>query len=260
MGDERREIEGHVDAGVGAAERLAVQVDHQRQMNLAAVPGLAQFVRRHGDRREGRGWLGVEEAEPLGELRPGQRAQRHVVDQHDEADGIPGFLSAGAHRHVVDDHRHFCFAVDAPGLVGHADRVARRNEGVRATLIDQRIGPEARRHLDAPCLAHQFDVIDVGRAVRPLIGARQRRMRVALVKAPGRHGTVLQRLGQRRQMRRDAGPVVERRLHRAGEERGVGTARQVARDDDQFPVAAAVLQCGEFHAVLFPKSRCCLSN
>ena len=89
----------------------------------------------------------------------------------------------GAHRHVVDDHGDLGFAIDAPGFVGDADRLARSEEGIRAALIHQRVGPEARRHLGAARLADELDVIDVGRAVDPLVGARQRRHRFALMEA-----------------------------------------------------------------------------
>lgn len=50
MGNQRREIEGHVDAGIGAAEGLAVEIGKQRQADLAAVPGIAQFIGGHRDR------------------------------------------------------------------------------------------------------------------------------------------------------------------------------------------------------------------
>src|SRR5208337_737440 len=49
-----REVEGHVDAGLDAAERPAVQVDVKRQMEPSAVPGRSHFFRRYGDHRESR--------------------------------------------------------------------------------------------------------------------------------------------------------------------------------------------------------------
>ena len=86
-----------------------------------------------------------------------------------------GLLAAGAHRHVAGDHRDLGLEVDAPGFVGSRDRIARTEEAVGAALVHQRIGPEARRHLGAARFAHQLDVVHVGRAVGPLVGARQRR-------------------------------------------------------------------------------------
>ncbi len=114
--------EGHVDAGVGPAERLAVERSQQRQMQLAVTPGGAEFVRRHGDGGECRRRLAVEEAETLGQLGRDEIAQRDVVDQHQEPDvacGAP--RRRDAHRHVAGDDGDLAFEVDAPGLVGHFD-------------------------------------------------------------------------------------------------------------------------------------------
>ena len=87
-------------------------------MQLAAVPGLAEFVRRDRDRREGRGRLRLEEAETLGQFGRDQTAQADVVDQHDQPDRRRGLVDRGAHRHIVDDHRDLALEIDAPGLVG----------------------------------------------------------------------------------------------------------------------------------------------
>ena len=106
-----------------------------------------------------------------------------------------------AHRHVVDDDRDLGLEVDAPGLVGHHDRIARAEEGVGAALVHQRIGPEAFRHLGAARLAHQLDVVHVGRAVRPLVGARQRRH---ARRARGSAPTAPRRARATRRARRDA--------------------------------------------------------
>ena len=69
MGDQGREIEGHVRARIGLAEGRSVEGGEQGQVQLAAVPGIAEFVGGDGDGREGRGGLGVEEAESLRQLR-----------------------------------------------------------------------------------------------------------------------------------------------------------------------------------------------
>src|SRR4051812_46358973 len=66
VGDEGAEIEGHVIAGVGAAERRAVEIDLERARELAVPPALAQLVGRHEDGGQRRGGLGLEEAEALG--------------------------------------------------------------------------------------------------------------------------------------------------------------------------------------------------
>ncbi len=225
--DQRREIERHVDARFGAAERLSIEIDHQRQVHLAAVPGFPQFVRRHRDRRKGARGLALEEAEALGEFAGDEAAQGHVVDQHDQPDGVARLVGRGAHGHVVDNNGDLAFHVDAPGLVLHADRLARIEKGIGAALIHQRIGPEALRHLGAAGPAHEFNVIDVGRAVRPLVGTRERRHGVVLVEALVRHRAMLEAFCQRRQMRRNPQPVVECGLHGRRQERGIGAARKI---------------------------------
>jgi hypothetical protein len=47
--------------------------------------------------------------------------------------------------------------------------------------------------------------------------------------------------------RTDIGPVIERRLQRAGDMADLGTAGQIAGDDDQTAIAGGVLECGELH-------------
>src|SRR3954451_2173542 len=57
VADQGRKIEGHVVAGVRAAENPAVDGGQERQGELRAVPGLAELIRRDRDRREGGGGL-----------------------------------------------------------------------------------------------------------------------------------------------------------------------------------------------------------
>src|SRR3546814_6724510 len=80
------------------------------------------------------------------------------------------------HWPIVRDDRDRGFKVDAMFFADGDDVAARIEEAVAAALIHQRVGPETRRHFSATRLAYQRDMIDVGRAVRPLIGTRQRRM------------------------------------------------------------------------------------
>ena len=84
-----------------------------------------------------------------------------------------GVGSRGRFRHVVRDDGELGFEVDAPGFVTDADGVARRDEVVGPTLVDERFPPEGRGQIGAPRLAQQLDVIDVSRPVQPLIRARQ---------------------------------------------------------------------------------------
>jgi hypothetical protein len=152
----------------------------------------------------------------------------------------------GAHRHVAGHHGDLGLEVDAPGLVGH-HRVARADEAVRAALVHQRVGVERGRHLGVARLAHQLDVVDVGRAVGPLVGARQRRGAGGLVEGLGVDRAAVERLVHLAQLRLAGLPVVERGLQAAGDRRHRTAAGEIAADDDQGAVAAALLEGGEFH-------------
>src|SRR3546814_4366188 len=69
MGDELAEVEGHVDAGIGAAERLAVEVDAKRAMQLPVAPALAERFRGHENGRHRARRLRLKKAESLGQFR-----------------------------------------------------------------------------------------------------------------------------------------------------------------------------------------------
>ncbi len=110
---------------------------------------------------------------------------------------------------------------------------------VGAALVHQRIGPEALRHLGGARLADEGDVVHIGRAVRPLIGARQRRQRLALVEAVAGDDSVLEVGGEQLELRRDPFPIVERRLQRRRDMGRVGAPGEVVAHHHQPPVAAA---------------------
>ena len=209
-----------------------------------------KFVRRHRDRRKGRGGLGLEEAETLGEFGRYQAAQGDVVDQHDQADRGPAASGAATHRHVVDDDGDLGLHVDPIGLVGHHDRIARRKETVGAALIHQRLGPEAGGHLGVAGLAHQFDMVDIGRPIRPLIGARQGRGGFVFVEPLRRLRAGFQTVRDLAKARADMGPVVQRRLQRAGDMADLGAAGQIPGNDDEAAVAGGVLECRKLHVLL----------
>ena len=99
-------------------------------------------------------------------------------------------------------------------------------------------------------LPDQLDMVHIGRAVEPLIGARQGRGAIMLVEAEGRHRAVLQALGEIGQARREALPVVERRLQRRHDREGVGGAGQVAGDDDESAIPT-MHKRREFHDFSF---------
>ena len=71
MGDEAGEIEGRVKRRIGAAEGGAVEVDAERQVDEAVLPVGAKLIGRDGDRGEGAGGFGLEEAEALGKFAGG---------------------------------------------------------------------------------------------------------------------------------------------------------------------------------------------
>ena len=109
--------------------------------------------------------------------------------------------------------------------------------GPAAALVHQRVFVKAGWHLGATCLAHQFDVVEVGRAVGPLIGPRQGRHALAWLESKGVPClAAVERGVQVFQLRRDEIPVVQHMLQRAGDAGGVVRGGAVARDDNQVPV------------------------
>ena len=82
-------------------------------------------------------------------------------------------------------------------------------KAVRAALIHQGIGPEARGHLGAARLAHELDMVHVGRAVGPLIGARQRRQAGRFVERLAGDAAVVQQIEDLAQL--DARTAASRR-------------------------------------------------
>jgi hypothetical protein len=113
--------------------------------------------------------------------------------------------------------------------------------------MDERGGPEARRHLGGARLPDEGDVVHIGRAVRPLKGARQRRQRLALVEAVAGDDIVLEVGGEQLQLGGEPVPVVERRLQRRGNVGRIRAPREIAADHHQPPVAAA-FEGTQFHS------------
>jgi hypothetical protein len=245
--DERAEIEGHVDAGIGAAEGLAVEIDLERAVELAALPPLAEFRGGNEDGREGRGGLGLEEAEALGEFARDKVAQGDVVDETDEQDVLQSCVSGNAAGHVAGHHHHFGLEVAAPAFVGERDRTARRQHFVGRALVHQGIGPEAFGHLGAACLSDELDVVHISRAVGPLVGARQGRERVPLVEAHHRDRLMGEVGGEQLELRRHARPVVEGGLQRRRDMGGIRAPGEIVAHHHQ-PAVAASLERSEFHS------------
>ncbi len=72
-------------------------------------------------------------------------------------------------------------------------------------------------------------------------------MRLALVEPLAGDALVLDIGGEVLQLGRALRPVVERGLQRGRDVVGAAIAGEIFRDDDQFPVAGAVVQGCEFH-------------
>ena len=117
----------------------------------------------------------MEKTEALAQFGGDKSTQGDVIDQHDQQNLLGRLRGGRGHGDVVDDHRDLALKVNAPVFAGQGDVFTRPQEAVRAALIHQRIAPEARRQRRAARAAHQFNVIDIGRTVGPLKGARQRR-------------------------------------------------------------------------------------
>jgi hypothetical protein len=73
-----------------------------------------------------------------------------------------------------------------------------------------------------------------------LIGARQRRRRLALVEAHHRDRLMREIGGEQLELRRHVGPIVERRLQRRRDMSRLRAPGEIVADDDETPVAAAL--------------------
>ena len=126
MGDQLSEIESHVDAGIGAAERLAVEVDAE------AAGGPCRHPRRRPVRQASRRPAKRPTTASTGRSRNPWRvrgavsaAQGDVVDQHHQPDRLPAPRRAwrpSARRRRRPRPRLPC---RCPGLVGREDRIER---------------------------------------------------------------------------------------------------------------------------------------
>ena len=135
--------------------------------DAAVAPGRAQFVGRHGDRREAGRGLGLQEAEAARHFVGADRAQAPVIDLNDEADAdSPPACSDVRHRNLVDDHAELALEVDPVRLAGKRDVDAAAREVVARALVTS---PESesevrdRRRVEGD--VHQPAVIEEGRAV-----------------------------------------------------------------------------------------------
>src|SRR6218665_229519 len=248
MGDELAEVKGHLRAGLAHADLAAVPGRLQHQVRTAMVPGRAELVQRHGHRAESSGRLGLQETEALGQFGRHQVAQRHIVGNHHQADAFERLLGRDPHLHIAGDDREFGLEVDAHGLAGQHHGVAGADEVVAAALVHQGVGVETFRHLGVARLAQQLHMVDVSRAIRPLVGARQ----------PGHGGGGMEWEGMARaagiellvqvlQLGRDKAPVVQHLLELVGNAGLIMGQAQVAGDNHQLAVTRTVFVGRKFH-------------
>ena len=94
-------------------------------------------------------------------------------------------------------------------------------------------------------------MVQIRRAVRPLVSARQRCHAKLRVEGEGvAHATGLttvQRVIHVLQLRADEVPIVQCLLHAAGNAGGVLGVAEVTRDDDELAIARAIFVSCEFH-------------
>ncbi len=214
-------------------------------MQRAVAPGALQLVGRHrhgGETGGERRCLGAVEVESIG---PQAVVADHLRHQRHQPDRALGLGHPGAPGEVAGDHREARRQVEGGGGIVGGERLAGAQEPVRGGVAQAaRLAP---RRLGAGGLAQQGRVARPGGGVPAGIGAGQGSGAIVLVEAERGHRAVLELLGQGREGRGIALPVVEGPLERRYHDEGVGGASQVARDNDEAAVAA-VLEAGELHS------------
>ena len=251
MGDQGRHVEIEVGAGIRMPERVAIQRNLHVERHFRAVPCVAERLRRRHDRRKCRRRLALKKAETLAELGRDQVAQADVVENADKLDVAARVVGGDAHRHVVENDENLRLHVDSPRLVGKFDVVPRPDHRIRRALVHQRVRVEVLRHLRAARLADQLDMVEIGAAVDPLIGARQDGRALRRLEREGPRFARVHRGGEGFQPRRRIRPVVDRRLHRGRHGRGVRRPREIVAHRDEATVATALERC-ELHASIPP--------
>ena len=214
-------------------------------------PGVAELVGCDRGGREAGRRLRLKEPEARAHLTRRERAQADVVDLHEQQDAFSSQRGWTSHWHVANNHAELSLEIDAVRLVERRDLVVRAEHVVGATLIHQRDALDVRDRRQLECLLHQRPVIQERRAVAPLRRPRQRRGGLPWIEIEGAvQPAFVELFGQRLQAGRRHAPGLDRGEERRGDRPGIGGPRQVARDDDQTPVLAAVFERSEFHAVL----------
>ena len=98
-------------------------------------------------------------------------------------------------------------------------------------------------------------MIDIGRAVRPLIGPRQGAFAFCLIKGVSFNVAATERVAARLELWRDIGPIIQRGLKCWRDICRVGVDRQVRLHNNQAAITGAVFQTSEFHLYLLRPRR-----
>ena len=93
----------------------------ERQVHLAVVPCVAQFVGRDGNRRKTRRGLALQKTEAFAEFGGDQVAQTHVVDEHQQANVGRRGRRSHAGGYIADDNGDLGLEIDTPGFVREHD-------------------------------------------------------------------------------------------------------------------------------------------
>ena len=219
-------------------------------MQTPPLPGIAQLVQRHRHRAESRGWFALEKAEALGQLIGNQVAQADVVDEHDQANTVQRIFGIRAHGHIAGDDGNLGLKVDTHGRAGHDHIVTGTDEVIAAALVHQRVTVEIGGYLGVARLAHQLHVVDIGRAIGPLVSTWQRRHAAQRVKREGMAClAAVELMRQILQLGSHITPVIQHLLHAVGNASGIAGLTQVARHHDQLPVTRAILVRCQLHAL-----------
>ena len=95
----------HVRACIAHADLAPVPCHLHREVYLAVIPRVAQFIEGHGHRAEGCSGVAVHRVHDV--------AQSDGVRQHDQTHLFQGGVSGSARRHIACDDGDFSREVDA---------------------------------------------------------------------------------------------------------------------------------------------------
>ena len=151
---------------------------------------------------------------------------------------VHGIFGRDAHWNVIRDDGQFGFHIDAVSFIRRDYRIARPDECIAAALIHERIFVETLGDSRAARFTNQLDVVEIGAAVQPLIGTRQRGLASGLVKGKTLGCARVEQFISRRELRREHIPLIQSGLHRRRNICGIGRHSEVTRDNNQRAITA----------------------